>query len=434
MTDKNANTNMPKKSKFSERPLISYITNNFWLKIFSLIFALLLWSYVINENDPERTKTFSEQPIYVTGTEALLNNQLIPLEDLSVKLPEVNVVISVKHTKYSTATASNIDISIDLSRITSPGIHSVPVRVVSNNPDVTILSYSVETVDVAIDELASAIVPLKLITAGTLPANLYRSEPVITPATVQISGPKTYISKIAQAQINVDLSQITDGYSASLPFTYVDSEGNKISSNSISASTSVALVDMGIKSLKTVSLDYNSALINLDKMAEGYILKAANISQPTITIIGNADKLQQIDKISIKSIDLTGVSESIYDINVEPILPDGIEIYNPSAITLDITVAEETITRNFDVPITFINVPGLLMPQSNVDHVTVKVTGSYFTVKNLTANDIKAVVDLSGKMPGTNQVLPVSPKTNIPISNISMDAEPSEIIVNLTLQ
>ena len=41
--------------KKERRKLTSLITNNFWLKVISLVFAILIWSYVINETNPSRS-------------------------------------------------------------------------------------------------------------------------------------------------------------------------------------------------------------------------------------------------------------------------------------------------------------------------------------------------------------------------------------------
>lgn len=77
-------------------------------------------------------------------------------------------------------------------------------------------------------------------------------EALISPDVLNISGPENYVSKIAAAKVDIDLSVMTDGYTASLPYTFIDSQGETISSASIEVAdnrTSV-MVDMGIASKK----------------------------------------------------------------------------------------------------------------------------------------------------------------------------------------
>ena len=71
----------PQKNKKSARPLRSYLTNNLVLKILSLIFAVILWNFVITETNPARTKNIAEITVTANGADELASRGLIPRDD-----------------------------------------------------------------------------------------------------------------------------------------------------------------------------------------------------------------------------------------------------------------------------------------------------------------------------------------------------------------
>ena len=71
---------MTKNSK--KRSFRSYFTNNSLLKIISIIFAILLWSFVTNSTDPQRTKTITDVPVVLQGLEALEEKGLTLRDDI----------------------------------------------------------------------------------------------------------------------------------------------------------------------------------------------------------------------------------------------------------------------------------------------------------------------------------------------------------------
>ena len=52
-------------------------TKNLALKIVSLIFAMLLWGYVLMSENPQRTKTLTNVPISVEGGADLIARKLV---------------------------------------------------------------------------------------------------------------------------------------------------------------------------------------------------------------------------------------------------------------------------------------------------------------------------------------------------------------------
>lgn len=396
------NTNAQTK-KNEKRKFASFITNNFWLKIISLFFAILIWSYVINETNPSRSAVFADLSLSANYEYSLKNSGLVLQEDIN-KLPKIRVALNIPYKEYRNVKAANITVYIDLSKITSTGTFELPVYATCSNPDAVITSVKPASVTVTVDDLATAEIPVSLSYSGTLPSDLYREEASAAPNILKISGPKNYVSKISKAVVNVDLSLMHDGYTASLPYNFVDSSGNIISPASIDVAdnrTNVT-VDMGIKTKKSVPIEFASHLLNTDKLAEGYKFESAELKVGTVEIAGNEDILKNIDKLHIEDIDFTDMNSSVKQIIASLAVPDGIMLLDSSPIILNISIGEAESSKRLELNIQY-KASGKHYSAS-VHSASVVFSGKYFTINDMRTSDAEIIVDLSGLSAGTHVI------------------------------
>lgn len=404
------------------------VAHNFWLKVLALLFSILLWSYVINETNPVRSKIFSDLPITVNGLAELQGQRLVPLEDLSVRLPHVSVTLNIPHKELGNVNASSIQIYIDLSRVTATGKQTVPVNVVCNNADVSVAHYSPQNVEIVIDELASAIIPVRLNTSGLLPEDLYQNEAQVQPKTISISGPQEYVSRITQAQVNVDLARMTDGYIASMPYTFVNQDGQAINAANITADTEAVLVDMNILSKKTVPIEYASKLIGKETLAEGYELRSATLSRSTVTIVGTAQTLSEINQLVIAPVDLAGLDDSVGTLEAELVVPENVTVLGDTHVQLQLDISEKTELRSYQIKVIYHN--AMLGYTTETENVTVVLRGKYFTLAGISEQDISVIADLSGLEAGIHRIK-LEAKINVHAPNVTIELAPSEITVEL---
>ena len=75
--------------------------NNMWMKILSVVIAVLIWLFVANTNDPVVTKRFYSIPVKVMNEDALTKRGYA-YEILDGE--EVNITVKGKSSIYSTGT------------------------------------------------------------------------------------------------------------------------------------------------------------------------------------------------------------------------------------------------------------------------------------------------------------------------------------------
>ena len=406
------------------------LTHNLGLKILSLFFAVLLWCYVVNQTNPIRVRTYNDVAITVAGMDVLEAQKLIPLEVLRTKLPKVSVTLNVPHREIASVSSANIDVSLDLSGITEAGKYQIPLKVKSGNSEVTVNSYTPSSVEVIIEDIAYAEVPVSITTVGRLPEGLYKGTATSDPQTLQISGPESYISCITRAQVEVDLALMTDGYAASMQYTYVDKDGNSVNGDNITANKDTVLVNMGILSKKTVPLEFLTCLKNADKLKEGYGIAEAVSSMDSVTVVGSKEILDNIDKMYIQDIDLTDLGPETTSLSAAILVPEGVQLLSQAQPTISITIAEKRTSKDFNVDIEYTNNSGKNM-QYDVSSVKVTVSGGYFALLDLTEENISVIADTTGLEAGSHKVrLEVKLDQADPL--ITLSATPETVAVTIT--
>lgn len=404
-----------------KRPFSSYLTNNLALKIFSMVFAIILWSFVINDTNPTRTKSFYDIPVKILGLESLEELGLTTRDDYSNQL-FVTVSTSVAHSDFKHINESIVSASIDLSKITEEGTHDVPISVSFNNvADVSLLSISPSNFSIKVDALISADVPLTVNTKGTLKEGLVSVSPVY-PETVHVSGSAFYVSKMSKAILEIDLSNLDDGDISTAPCTFYNALENVINFPATNVTA-----DMDIQSTKAIKIDLSNAVKNTNKVATGF--QYDGISANEVTICAHANVLKDITSVSALSIDLTGKNADFKETVLELDLPKGVSLLpNSSAPIANVKIIEAQSTLSIKRKISVIGLNGS-SATINVDGntysvkddgttnstATIILSGSASALDKIYNNDVSAILDLSSLGKGTHEC------TLTPLLNVSLN-------------
>lgn len=366
----------------------SYFTNNLTLKLLSVVFAIILWSFTITRTNPQRTKRISDVPITAVGLASLENNGLT-LRD-GDDLGNIQVKVSVAHSDFKLIDKNYISATVDLSKITSAGTVTVPVIVsVNSTADIGTPVANPSSVSLTIDELVTKSVPVSLHESGTLKDGLISLSPSY-PETVEISGSSYYVEKIAKAVLDVDLSSLNDGDKVSGMCRFTDEKNNviKFTGKSITA-------DMDVRTIKEVKINAENAIVNADNVAVGYQFES--VSAGKIKICAHKILLDSIEDISPTAIDLTGKDDTFTTCALEFDLPEGVSIVpGQGTAEAEIKISEATssltVKRNITV--------------SGFDGTSASITAGR-TTRRITADGvvaIEATVELSGPAPLLNAI------------------------------
>ena len=397
------------KKKVQKVPLLRRLTRNPFLKLLSLAFAIILWTMVMSQTNPDRTKVVYDVPVEIMGLTEL-NARGLSLATESEELPSaVDVYLEVPMNDLSRATADNVHATIDLSRITTTGEYELQLNLTTIYGVAT--SSTVSQVDVRVESLTTSVVPVQVKTVGTLSDKYRLGNIVATPSQFQITGPETDVNRVVAATVEVDLTDLSADFNRSVVYTLVDENGQEVESANISSTIGNSVsVSIPVYPIKEVPVTYESSTTGL--LRDGFYLEDIEVSPATVRIAAPQSVLDEIDSIPVSTIDLEGVSAS-FTANLPLKLSSEIAWTSDSSVDVVVRVREVEETRTFtDLPVSYRNLASGLKAELYDVTADVSVTMARSALQQLTSDDISVYVDLAGYKEMPDSAVPVSVTVN----------------------
>ena len=391
------------KQKLFTRSLLEHVkgffTRNIGLKIVALVFAVLLWAYVLVALNPVRTKSIGNVPITLEGyTDLLSRNLILVNSDLGMADVEVSATI----TNHSDLDSSRINCRASLGTISAAGTYRLPLSVTVQSNLGSVVSVDPRTVTVEVDNLIVKTVPVRLELTGALPEG-YEVVGESMASTITIEGAARYIDPAVRAVATVDLTGRTENLEESVDVTFYDKNDNALTVVTRSQNTPNVTVRLSLSAYKKVDVIQDVSLAD-----DTYYTLTSEVSPASVVIYGDSEILAAVDAVSTKSLVLPA-AEDIVSQELALILPDGVSLKRgqTNAVTVSAVVAERTSERTLEVPLTYSKLKkDLVIADGAPTYVIVVATGSLQQLEQLTTDMFSAQVDLSGYGPGEWELVP----------------------------
>jgi YbbR domain-containing protein len=396
-----------KKSRFWEmlkQGLKSFFTKNIAIKVLSLMFAILLWGYVLMTQNPPRVKTVTDVTVSIEGEADLTTRKLTLRGDRAALLEDVSVRVRTELTSYADISADDITASINLSRITSTGKHTVRIHAKSSSGDV--VSVSPSEIEVEIDTLTTRNIPIEIHEEGELPEGYWAGDVQLDSATVLLEGPGTDLAKIVKAVGTIDLTNRTESLNQSIMLALYDKEGNVVESSILFGGMPTVVAKQEILPSKLVPIDVDGAIIGREELPENFEIASygTSLESTLVRIVGDADVIQKIESLSLEPVDVTGCTESIQQelaINV----PEGIRIIGADSVNLQVTIREKTAVLELtELPIEIVGLARKQTATLSQELANVTFSGRVSLLAGITRGDVKVYADVTGLAAGTHDV------------------------------
>ncbi len=396
-----------KKSRFWEmlkQGLKSFFTKNIAIKVLSLMFAILLWGYVLMTQNPPRVKTVTDVTVSIEGEADLTTRKLTLRGDRAALLEDVSVRVRTELTSYADISADDITASINLSRITSTGKHTVRIHAKSSSGDV--VSVSPSEIEVEIDTLTTRNIPIEIHEVGELPEGYWAGDVQLDSATVLLEGPGTDLAKIVKAVGTIDLTNRTESLNQSIMLALYDKEGNVVESSILFGGMPTVVAKQEILPSKLVPIDVDGAIIGREELPENFEIASygTSLESTLVRIVGDADVIQKIESLSLEPVDVTGCTESIQQelaINV----PEGVRIIGADSVNLQVTIREKTAVLELtELPIEIVGLARKQTATLSQELANVTFSGRVSLLAGITRGDVKVYADVTGLAAGTHDV------------------------------
>ena len=400
---------MTKRQKFFSafgRFLKDLFTKNIVLKITALLFAVLLWGYVLGIENPTYVKRVRDVEISFTGEDSLNSRglMLVPGEKMTTDV-DVECEIS-KHSDLDasrvtcTVDLSDRDISLDPDEDTKTITRAVVARVASGYG--TVQGISMSSVELTIARVSSRSgIKVEVGTVNSLPDGFMFYPP--ENLTVSLRGQKSKLDRIAYGTVSIDLStfqsddkEIIDGsYNLVMPVQFWDASNNVLSDIVTSSGEMVtASVQVTIRAYKDVPIVPKT---EPSEAFDRYYTYTCMPSQQTIRIFGSPSVLDKIDEIGTETIFPNDeVGEERMTVNLD--IPSDVTLENMQSpqITVLVSVAEKIAeTQQYSIKINYTGIGyGLRLSGDEPEQMTLSVTGSVRAMERFRAEWMTLHVDL----------------------------------------
>jgi len=369
------------------------LDSKFLWVVVSLLASVLLWVYVTTSEGDVIERTFDGVQVVFKGEENLLEKYELVISNVSSNT--VSVRIRTTRREIAKLSSTQITAVVDVSKFSSKGIYNSSLELEfpqgSDKSSIDIVNILPGNISFNIDKTSTKTVELEGSFVGTV-AEGYAAHPIeFDPQTVTISGPESEISKVAYAWVEVDRDDVSKTIQFVSSYVLKDSDGNDVDLGNITLGDETVSVTVPVTSTKEVPLTVD--------LVEGGGATSENVKitcEPsTITIAGDAETLEGINKIVLGTVDLTSFASSFED-SFNIVLDN--DISNVTGIT-EVKVTVEVIgleTKKFNVTnITTINGTNGKKATVVTENVEVTLRGKSNVLSKIAANNIRVVADLS---------------------------------------
>ena len=255
--------------------------DNRFLRLISVLIAVMLWGYVVIFVNNEHTTTIHDVPINMQYRQNAY--QSLGLDVIEMDIVTVDVSVTGPRSVTGDLTADDIIVYPTITGIDGAGTYRFMLTSdkTSNVANFVINSYSKDSVTVRLDRLVTKEFPVEVDISSVVVASEYMAErPSTNPATIEITGPEykiNTISRVVAATISTETLSQTSVLSSEIHL--YDENGNEVDDKLLTKN--VSEVDITIPIMKEVTLPLKVEYVNVPSGFDTSLLKqtmsAANI-------------------------------------------------------------------------------------------------------------------------------------------------------------
>ncbi|MBT9176160.1 MAG: CdaA regulatory protein CdaR [Firmicutes bacterium] len=300
--------------------------------ILALVLALVLWFFVMYTQSPTGVVELHTRRLSAVTLE--VRNRPVGLT--LVRQPTGAVVLTVRGPRQvlDGLKAQDVVVYLDLAGL-NEGTHQLGVRVALPS-GVEAVSSAPTRVEVALDQIVSVTLPVKLLLEGSLPAGYFAPPNQVTPSSVVVTGGRSAVARLAPLVIRLDASGLTNSLAASAELHPLDVTGQRLSDVSLSAASVEYHQPVYPTKSLPIRLETRGQPGGDIKNVRLEIVSAPESPSLQATLAAPPDILHDLTELVIP-IDVTGVTAST-TVEVTPSVPLGAYLVAPPLVKVRVIV------------------------------------------------------------------------------------------------
>ena len=384
----------------NNKPFDKLLNNKIFLIVFSLILAFT--AFVIVDKNADIMLNKSADVLTNQELKALYNEEAYVVEGLPDKVDIT--LIGRRADLYLAKQYPNDEVIVDLRDLRA-GTHEVALKY---NGTVSSVEYKLTPSTVAV------VIYEKLTEARTITAEILNEQKMDTRYNVSnisfsrnevyIKGAAYKLEQVAIVKALVDVSKIVNPSVGTttlkdIPLVAYDSNGEKVDVEIVPKTVDATL------DITSPSKEVPLRVVPEGNVVFGKSIDSITLSETKVSIYGDSESLDKITSIPVK-INVNDLNKNT-EFNVNLSKPSGVKEMSISSVVVKVTLDSITEKKVTGVSIETKNLDNGLVAQAaskEDSSIDVIVKGTENNLKNITADNIKAVVDLQGLSSGTHEI------------------------------
>jgi YbbR domain-containing protein len=372
--------------------------NLIWF-VLSLILAIFAWITAVQQSDPFEQRRLPGVPLRVNVESGLIitNEAELP--------PSVSVLLDGQRNALNLLTSDDVVVTANLNGL-EPGTHTVPLTVtVARDVNPSTIIPSQITVDLEV--VASQQVPLRARIDNDPPPDMEAGEPQFDVPQVEVSGPQSLVEQVVRADVPVDLTDQRETFEDDERPIPVDADGDAVA---VTVSPQIVHVTVPISQSENVR-EVNVSLRPEGELPEGYFLTSLEYEPKTVFVSIPSNAPGSVpNTLFTTPIDLSGRTGDFVETVSIDLSGTGLVPITETNVTVTVGIATQTATAQIDaVNIEQIGGREEFIYRLEPAVVSLIITAPQPVLEELTADDVRVTVDLSGLgASGTYTLVPVA--------------------------
>ena len=309
------------------------IRHNWKYKLLALAVALIVWTYVNSERNPQSRQTFTVPVKAVNATRGYM---------AQLETPKVSVKVEGLKTSVDSVAKEDVEAQVDLHGL-RPGKKIIetmlPVevrlpRVADSGLDVT---PTPPRIKVRLEMVANKRMPVEVSFSSEPPPGYSYSSPLLTPDTVTVSGSITQLARVSKAILTLSgdsTGSTTDDY---YDVTPIDADGNVVAG--VSAQPGKVRAKLEMIEAPATKVAIVSPVFSGQPKFPAKVTKYT-VTPSSVTLEGKPSALGGISAISTEKVVLEGV-DAIVTRDVALRVPRGVRAVGTKTVRVTVYIGTD---------------------------------------------------------------------------------------------
>lgn len=397
--------------------MFGFLQRNLLSLFLSLGLSFVLWAVVVNQQNPEVTKFF-ESSIPLT-----VRNIPSGMVVSSVGAETVRVQITTTLDHWNSVAPTSFKAYVDLSKA-DVGALEYPIKVETTDGQVRVESTQPATTEVRLAVQKRKTVPVRVNILDSVPFGYEAGAPQITPSQVEVVGPQNQVEAVVTAVIDLQIGGARTGINQSFKPEPRDAAGKPITG--VELNPPLVVVDVPV--VQQVAYKLVPVVPDVSgNVALGYQIVGIVPDPTTVTVVGDPQVLDRLSQVSTQPVDVTRLSSDLHK-STSVVLPSGVSLARSQDIVVRVYINAIQSRQVIQVTPTVKGVSADSVATVNPSTIEVTISGPMPSLLQLGSQDVRAVIDVSGRQPGTYTVAPI---VNIPAGLKLESTKPDKVSVTV---